>query len=91
MGPYHDRQIVPLARDRWAAWLDPSVSANAVFGDIDAMKLRSSLTLFAEAGAGPSFDARSSVGSAGRATRPRLAGSKNNRREQYLSGSLVRE
>lgn len=33
------------------------VTAAAVFGDIDVMKLRSSLTLFAEAGAGPLFTA----------------------------------
>lgn len=33
------------------------VTAEAVFGDIDAVKLRSSLTLFAEAGAGPLFTA----------------------------------
>jgi uncharacterized protein (DUF1810 family) len=33
------------------------MTAMAVFGDIDAMKLRSSLTLFAEAGAGPLFTA----------------------------------
>ncbi len=32
-------------------------NANAVFGSIDAMKLRSSLTLFAQAGATPLFDA----------------------------------
>lgn len=31
------------------------VTAQAVFGDVDAMKLRSSLTLFGEAGAGPLF------------------------------------
>ena len=33
------------------------VTAAAVFGEVDAMKLRSSLTLFAEAGAGPLFTA----------------------------------
>ncbi len=32
-------------------------NANAVFGSIDAMKLRSSLTLFAQVGATPLFDA----------------------------------
>jgi uncharacterized protein (DUF1810 family) len=32
-------------------------TAKAVFGDIDATKLRSSLTLFIEAGAGPVFQA----------------------------------
>lgn len=36
---------------------DISISAKAVFGQIDAIKLRSSLTLFVEAGAGPLFDA----------------------------------
>lgn len=25
--PYHDRQIVPLPRERWADWLDPAVPA----------------------------------------------------------------
>jgi len=30
--------------------------ARAIFGDIDEVKLRSSLTLFREAGGGPSFD-----------------------------------
>lgn len=28
--PYHHRQIIPLARDRWADWLDPAVSAAEV-------------------------------------------------------------
>lgn len=32
VAPYHDRQIVPLPRDRWAAWLDPSVPAHEVLG-----------------------------------------------------------
>ncbi len=32
-------------------------SARAVFGEVDAMKLRSSLTLFRKAGADPLFDA----------------------------------
>ena len=27
VAPYHHRQIVPLARDKWADWLDPSVPA----------------------------------------------------------------
>jgi uncharacterized protein (DUF1810 family) len=35
----------------------PRQPAEAVFGAIDAMKLRSSLTLFAEAGGGPLFEA----------------------------------
>ena len=30
VAPYHDRQIVPLPRDRWAAWLDPQVPAGDV-------------------------------------------------------------
>lgn len=33
------------------------LTANAVFGDVDAMKLRSSLTLFIEAGGGSLFAA----------------------------------
>lgn len=37
--------------------MDMSTSAERVFGAVDAMKLRSSLTLFAEAGAGPLFTA----------------------------------
>jgi putative SOS response-associated peptidase YedK len=32
MKPYHHRQIVPLPRDRWADWLDPSVPAQDVLG-----------------------------------------------------------
>jgi len=28
--PYHRRQIIPLPRDSWADWLDPSVPANEV-------------------------------------------------------------
>jgi len=36
---------------------DISISAQDVFGAVDAMKLRSSLTLFVEAGAGPLFTA----------------------------------
>jgi putative SOS response-associated peptidase YedK len=28
--PYHDRQIIPLPRDRWADWLDPAVQAGEV-------------------------------------------------------------
>jgi putative SOS response-associated peptidase YedK len=30
MAPYHKRQIVPLTRDQWADWLDPSVPAQGV-------------------------------------------------------------
>lgn len=28
--PYHHRQIIPLARDQWANWLDPDVPAAEV-------------------------------------------------------------
>ena len=45
-------------RDCVAALQDlPRTNAQAVFGPVDAMKLRSSLTLFIEAGAGPLFGA----------------------------------
>lgn len=32
VAPYHHRQIIPLPRERWAAWLDPNVPANDVLG-----------------------------------------------------------
>jgi putative SOS response-associated peptidase YedK len=32
IAPYHHRQIIPLARDRWADWLDPRVPAADVLG-----------------------------------------------------------
>ena len=32
VAPYHHRQIIPLPRDRWADWLDPSVPAADVLG-----------------------------------------------------------
>lgn len=32
VGPYHHRQIFPLPRDRWAAWLDPQAPAEDVLG-----------------------------------------------------------
>ncbi len=32
VAPYHHRQIIPLPRERWAAWLDPNVPANEVLG-----------------------------------------------------------
>lgn len=35
----------------------PTADANEVFGSVDAMKLRSSLTLFMRAGGGPLFEA----------------------------------
>jgi putative SOS response-associated peptidase YedK len=30
VAPYHRRQIIPLTRDQWADWLDPSVRAQEV-------------------------------------------------------------
>lgn len=30
VAPYHERQVVVLERDSWAAWLDPSVSARSL-------------------------------------------------------------
>ncbi len=30
VAPYHHRQIIPLTRDRWADWLDPSVPARDI-------------------------------------------------------------
>lgn len=30
VAPYHHRQIIPLARDQWADWLDPAVPAKEV-------------------------------------------------------------
>lgn len=30
VAPYHHRQIIPLPRERWADWLDPSVPAQEV-------------------------------------------------------------
>lgn len=30
IAPYHHRQIIPLARDQWADWLDPTVPAKDV-------------------------------------------------------------
>jgi len=32
VAPYHHRQIIPLPRDRWADWLDPTVPAQDVLG-----------------------------------------------------------
>jgi len=32
IAPYHNRQIVCLPRERWAAWLDPTVPAQDVLG-----------------------------------------------------------
>lgn len=36
IAPYHDRQIVILARDNWADWLDPSVSAKSLIRPLPA-------------------------------------------------------
>lgn len=30
VAPYHSRQIIPLTRDQWSDWLDPTVPASAV-------------------------------------------------------------
>ncbi|WP_420142806.1 SOS response-associated peptidase [Sphingomonas sp.] len=30
VAPYHHRQIIPLSRDQWADWLDPSVPAEEI-------------------------------------------------------------
>jgi putative SOS response-associated peptidase YedK len=32
VAPYHHRQIIPLTRDQWADWLDPTVPARQVLG-----------------------------------------------------------
>jgi putative SOS response-associated peptidase YedK len=32
VAPYHNRQVAVLAPERWAAWLDPAVSARDVIG-----------------------------------------------------------
>lgn len=34
VAPYHHRQIIPLPRDRWSAWLDPNVPAEDVLGTL---------------------------------------------------------
>jgi len=34
VAPYHHRQIIPLAKDRWSDWLDPSVPAAEVLGHL---------------------------------------------------------
>lgn len=39
IAPYHDRQIVILARDAWADWLDPSVSAKSLIRALPAGSL----------------------------------------------------
>ena len=53
-----DPTLGPRLREAVAALQDlQDVSAVDVFGEIDALKLRSSLTLFSMAGGGPLFDA----------------------------------
>ncbi|MBV1687824.1 SOS response-associated peptidase [Novosphingobium sp. G106] len=39
IAPYHDRQIIPLTRDLWADWLDPSVPAGEVLRHLPAGSL----------------------------------------------------
>jgi putative SOS response-associated peptidase YedK len=39
IAPYHDRQIVILARDAWADWLDPSVPAQSLIKPLPAGSL----------------------------------------------------
>jgi putative SOS response-associated peptidase YedK len=39
LAPYHTRQIVPLTRDMWADWLDPSVPADQVLRHLPAGSL----------------------------------------------------
>lgn len=39
VAPYHHRQIIPLARDQWAAWLDPGVAAADVLRILPAGSL----------------------------------------------------
>ena len=39
VAPYHHRQIIPLARDRWADWLDPTVPADQVLAYLPAGSL----------------------------------------------------
>lgn len=53
-----DPTLGPRLREAVAALQDlQDVSAVDVFGEVDALKLRSSLTLFTMAGGGPLFDA----------------------------------
>ncbi|ODP38917.1 SOS response-associated peptidase [Sphingomonas turrisvirgatae] len=42
VGPYHHRQIIPLARDQWADWLNPEVPA------ADVLKILPAGTLIPE-------------------------------------------
>lgn len=39
VAPYHHRQIIPLARDQWADWLDPDVPAKDVLRILPAGSL----------------------------------------------------
>jgi putative SOS response-associated peptidase YedK len=48
VAPYHPRQIIPLARDRWADWLNPDVPADEVLtslpnGSLPAIQVYPSL------------------------------------------------
>jgi putative SOS response-associated peptidase YedK len=40
IAPYHDRQIVILERESWAAWLDPSVPAQSLIRPLAAGALQ---------------------------------------------------
>lgn len=37
--PYHDRQIIPLARDQWADWLNPAIPAGEILRPLPAGSL----------------------------------------------------
>lgn len=39
IAPYHSRQIVPLTRDQWAAWLDPATPAGDILKPLPAGSL----------------------------------------------------
>jgi putative SOS response-associated peptidase YedK len=40
IAPYHDRQIVILEPESWAAWLDPSVPAQSLIRPLAAGALQ---------------------------------------------------
>jgi putative SOS response-associated peptidase YedK len=40
VAPYHSRQVVVLARDRWSAWLDPATRARDLIAPLPAGTLR---------------------------------------------------
>lgn len=49
VAPYHHRQIIPLARDQWAQWLDPDVPAADVLrllrkGSLEVTQIYPALT-----------------------------------------------